>query len=191
MSHHIYTTPGFVVKSSPHQEAGKFFYIFTRELGMVGTIAQGVRLNQSKLRFHVQDYSYSLFSLVRGKEVWRVTGAGEFAGILPEENMKLYAKILSLLERLLPGEEKNERLFEVMDRFHEFLSRGNLAGKAEPVEIATVLRILDCLGYVSKKDLFAKIVETNGLSQEVFEEVKSNKALIIKEINNALKESQL
>jgi len=75
MAHHVYTTEGFLVHSQPSGEAGKFFLVFSRELGMVGATAQGVRLSQSKLRYYTQDFYYGLYSFVRGKDVWRMTGA--------------------------------------------------------------------------------------------------------------------
>src|SRR3954464_15134396 len=101
MAHHIYTTPGFIIHSAPQSESGKYFLVFTRDLGMVGATAQGVRLSQSKLRYYTQDYSFSLFSLVRGKDVWRMVGAKEIEGVgeVREENKKLWVRILTLLRR--------------------------------------------------------------------------------------------
>ncbi len=187
--HHIYTTPTFVIHSSPHGEAGKFFLLFTRDLGMIGATAQGVRLSQSKLRYYTQDFSRSLFSVVRGKEVWRVVGAKEMEEGKRAEigNKKLYARILSLLKRLLPGEEKNEKLFEIMDNFYIYLVENNLEKeKMELVEYATVVRILTCLGYVSHDH-----IPGSHIDEEILEKVTNSKGIIIKEINNGLKESQL
>jgi DNA repair protein RecO len=191
MSHHIYTTPGYIVHSASHGEAGKFFLVFTRDLGMIGATAQGVRLSQSKLRYYVQDFSYGLFSLVRGKEVWRMTGAKEIEGVgeVHEENKKLYVRVLSLLKRLLPGEEKNERLFEVMNNFYNYLNKE--VREKELVEYTTVLRILNHLGYISNKDNLDGVLSNSLLNKEVLDFVKVNKKPILEAINNALKESQL
>jgi recombinational DNA repair protein (RecF pathway) len=52
--HHIYTNPAFIVHSSPYGEAGKFLLLFTKDFGMIGAVAQGIRLTQSKLRYHIQ-----------------------------------------------------------------------------------------------------------------------------------------
>ena len=75
MLHHIYHTEGFVLSGQSVGEANKYFRIFTKDFGMVGAMAQGIRLLQSKLRYSLQDYSYSKISLVRGKQVWRIVGA--------------------------------------------------------------------------------------------------------------------
>jgi|SRR3954470_5728167 DNA repair protein RecO len=191
MAHHIYTTPGFLVHSSPHSEAGKFFLVFTRELGMLGCVAQGVRLSQSKLRYYTQDYSYSLFSLVRGKDVWRMTGAKEIEGIgeIKEENKKLWVQILALLRRLLHGEEQNEKLFEIINNFYNFLTQE--VKEKELVEYLIVFRVLNSLGYISNTSVFFDLISTSEINEQVLKEMKENKDQILKEINNGLKESQL
>ena len=159
---------------------------------MVGATAQGVRLTQSKLRYHAQDYSHGVFSFVRGKEVWRMTGAKEIEGkgeMVDTDNRKLYIRILILLNRLLPGEEKNEKLFEIVERLYNFLV-GDVNSR-ELVEYVTVLRILYSLGYIYNKDTFKNLLEKCDLNEDVFKEVEVLRKEIIKEINEGLRESQL
>lgn len=192
MAHHIYTTPGFLIHSRPSGEAGKFFLVFTRELGMIGARAQGVRLSQSKLRYHTQDYSFGYYSFVRGKDVWRMTGAQKIEGIMEvkKKNMRLYVQILTLLKRLLPGEEKNEHLFEILEVFHTYLGHRDLEKEiGELVECLTVLRILSALGYV--KDQFREIVRGGEIRANILEQVKESKERILKEIHDGLRHSQL
>jgi len=74
----IQTTPGFIIDSRTYGEAGKMLFIFTRDLGLVMAVAQGIRFERSKLRPFTQDYSFGEFSFVRGKEMWRLTSAQEF-----------------------------------------------------------------------------------------------------------------
>lgn len=172
--HHIYTTPAFIVHSAPHGEAGKFLLLFTKDFGMIGAVAQGIRLSQSKLRYHVQDFSFCMVSIVRGKEVWRLTGAHEI-----DQKKKtgiLHIKILKLLRRLLQGEEKNNKLFEIMKDLYQ-TSTDHI--DHEIMECVTILQILNTLGYIPDKDLL------------LIENAKENKAKIIKVINFALSESQL
>jgi len=73
--HQIHTTAGFIIFSRPYGEADKLISIFTRDFGLVTATARGIRLEKSKLRYHAQDYSLGVFSLVRGKEFWRLTSA--------------------------------------------------------------------------------------------------------------------
>ena len=169
----------------PHGEAGKFLLLFTKDFGMIGAVAQGIRLSQSKLRYHIQDFSFCTVSIVRGKEVWRLTGAHE----IEEETVTgiLHIKILKLLRRLLQGEEKNEKLFEIVKELYRTEIK---IEDHEIVECLVVLRILDSLGYISSKDLF-EYFENNKLDENLIKKAKLDKSKIIKVINNALQESQL
>src|SRR5690349_10081885 len=71
----IITTEGFIIDSRPSGEAGKLLYIFTKDHGLVMATAQGIRLEKSKLRYFIQDYSFGVYSFVKGKEYWRLTNA--------------------------------------------------------------------------------------------------------------------
>jgi hypothetical protein len=75
--HHVHTTDGFTIGSKPYGEAGKIVFIYTRDLGFLTAIAQGIRLEKSKLRYSIRDYGFASFSLVHGKEFWRIVGASE------------------------------------------------------------------------------------------------------------------
>ena len=197
MSHHIYTTPGFVVESNAYGEAGKFIYIFTRDLGMVAGVAQGIRLTQSKLRYHAQDFSFANFSLVRGKEIWRIIGAET---VLSEVNdiehssiglvSPLFVRILKILKRLVPGEEKNEALFDVVLAAYNFLK--NSAPADETIaESIIMLRILHQLGYVRTVPTLEPFLIDNSFRPELFAAMTIVKSSAAREINAALKESHL
>lgn len=183
--HHIYTTKAFVIHSTPHGEASKFLILFTRDFGMIGAVAQGVRLSHSKLRYHTQDFSFSNISVVRGKEVWRLTGALE---VHHQKINIVYLKVLKLLRRLLHGEERNEKLFEIIECL--FLYKVE-EYDYESVECITVLRILYILGYVKNTDKFSIFLENNLLNKEIINLFMPLKKEIISVINSALKESQL
>lgn len=75
--HTIHTTPALVVGSKPNGEASKLIFLFTREFGLITAVAQGIRFEKSKLRYCAQDYNLGIFSLVKGKEFWRLVGAEE------------------------------------------------------------------------------------------------------------------
>lgn len=183
--HHIYTTPAFVIHSSPHGEAGKFLLLFTKDFGMIGATAQGIRLAQSKLRYHVQDSSFSNISIVRGKEVWRLTGAHE---LTHEQSTLVHLKILKLLKRLLPGEEKNEKLFEILEELYKNLVQES---DFDNVECLTVLRILNTLGYIRSNEQISPFLSNNLINPEILERFSHIKAKVINIINEGLKQSQL
>ena len=43
MSHTIYNTEGFILKSLNFGEANKYFFIFTKDFGLIKAAAQSVR----------------------------------------------------------------------------------------------------------------------------------------------------
>lgn len=182
--HHIYTTPAFVIHSTPHGEAGKFLLLFTKDFGMIGATAQGVRLSKSKLRSHVQDFSFTNISIVKGKEVWRVTGAHEIAHV---RKTVVHLKILKLLKRLLHGEEKNEKLFEIIEKLYETEIEEM---DFELVECLTVFRTLNRLGYINNKN-FSGFLENDLINNDIISGIRKIKPKIIVIINSALKESHL
>lgn len=183
--HHIYTTPAFVVHSIPQGEASKFLLLFTRDFGMIGATAQGIRLANSKLRYHIQDGGYSNISIVRGKEVWRVTGAHSLSD--SKANI-MHLRILKLLKRLLHGEEKNEDLFNIIN---EIYNSDIETSDFENVECLSVLRILNTLGYIRNTEQIKALLQDNKISRDFLDSISNNKADIVKIINNALLESHL
>jgi DNA repair protein RecO len=201
MSHRIYTTPGFVVGSRPHGEGGKILFIFTAELGQVSSIAQGIRLSKSKLRYHAQDYSLANFSLVRGKDFWRVVGAESMGNEFGDSGKiftstaayGLRVRMLSVLARLLQGEEKNAALFESVHAAYEFLDMPEAKDFIDAAEPVIMLRILHHLGYVRLMPGLAPFLTDNLFTPELFKAMAlpGMKAKAIKEINTALQESHL
>jgi hypothetical protein len=73
--YHKHTTRAFVLSVSPSGEKNHFITLFTREFGMIRAKAQSVRVSDSKLRYALQEYSYIEVSLVKGKDIWRITNA--------------------------------------------------------------------------------------------------------------------
>ncbi len=163
---------------------------------MVGASAQGVRLLRSKLRYHAQDFSYANFSLVRGRDIWRITSAGEAEGSLVRirvhaQYRDLYARVLSLLRRVLAGEEKHERLFDAVASGFDFLLSSGLEGESlRSFECVMVLRILHLLGYIGKAEELEAFLNSEW-SGEVIAEAQGCTKRMVAEINRALQESQL
>ncbi len=207
--HAIHTTPGFIVGSNQYGEADKLISIFTRDMGLVRAVAQGIRLERSKLRYHSNDYSFGVFSLVRGKEVWRLTSAqsgsigaqssvgtqnssielsGDVAAV-----QAFWARIALLLRRFLQGEEANTQLFEVIESCHIFLNTvlSQSTNNLDAIESLVVIRIMHALGYIGDNKEIHSFIYSNDLTLGVCELAMSKKTLINQHINKALKESHL
>ena len=187
--YHIHTSLGFVLSSKPYREADRVYQIFTKEFGLISAIAQGIRFEKSKLRYSINDLQVSNFSLVHGKEFWRIVGA---EAVNQPQNSKRIIVILSklsiLLKRLIHGEEQNEIIFNILAEIANLDI--NDPSLAENIESLSVLQILHQLGYIAKtkdnEDFFAGKVQDLAIDIDV-----TKRKIINQAINSALKNSQL
>ena len=192
--HHIYHTEGVILGSRNYGEAGKCFYIFTRDLGMLYASAQGVRKLSSKLRYVLQDFNYEKVDLVRGKDFWRVTSASKtnaLGGILEDKNkLGIMVNISKLLRRLLAGEDPNGILFADLIKGLHVLEKTEKREELPNVEVILVLRILNNLGYIGGAENLQSLI-TSPFEDELVYQVAKSKRDILNEINKALRETQL
>lgn len=195
MAHHIYHTRGIILGSVPIGESNRFYKIFTEELGLVGASAQSVRKEESKLRYVLQDFSFINVDLVRGKEVWRITSAGEEASFLAIKGdtvrLKLFARMCALLSRLIHGEGREDELF--LDLLGALLFLEQIAIPAEltlSFETLATLRSLVWLGYLDPES-YERFLEPGMWSLEVLNEFEKIRTKVIPAINEALHSSQL
>jgi DNA repair protein RecO len=192
--HHIHHTEGIILDSKNFGETGKYYALFTRDLGMIYASAQGVRKLSSKLRFILQDYSYVKVDLVRGKDFWRITSAQKTNAL--EKITKntgtflVFANISRLLKRLLAGEDPNEALFADFLKGLLVLEKSKDQALLESIEAIIVLRILNNLGYIGENKEIETIIKSPFEENLIFE-VGKKRAKILSEINKALLETSL
>lgn len=191
--HAVHTTPGFIIDSRPYGEAGRVLSMFTRDFGLVTATAQGIRLEKSKLRYHVQEYSLGTFSLVRGQEYWRLTSAqgGEYE--INRESLEMVSRVALILRRLVQGEDPNEALFESVSALFSYVSASKPTSDKilKPLESLTVIRILNALGYVGNEKNLSEFVASDDFTPDLITAAGKNLALVNKTINSALRESHL
>lgn len=193
--HHIYHTHGFVLSSKNKGEANKMLTVYTREMGLIRAMVQGVRLHKSKLRFALQDLSYAKIDFVRGREIWRITSARNI-NTFPlarssRDSLFLIGRISSLIERLCDGEDPNIKIFDDFIQGLYLLDDDNvLKDKIEALEIHLVLRIMDSLGYIGESDMLGDYLG-GEINLQNTESLLREKRSIISHINKALNESQL
>lgn len=192
--HHKYHTEGLILGSSLSGETGKVFFIFTRDLGLLYASAAGIRKMSSKLRYVLQDFSYVKIDLIKGREFWRITSASKTNQleevVKRKDSLKVFARISKLLRRLLPEQESNESLFREVFNGLSALERTKEQEEVNNIEILMVLRILNNLGYIGDNDSFDHLIKS-PFEEELFFEMSKNKLEAIREINKALKETQL
>lgn len=175
-------------------EAGRYYSVFTRDLGMIYATAQGVRKMSSKLRYVLQDFAYVKIDLVQGKDFWRITNASKTNSLEQiaknPETFKIFANIARLLKRLLAGIEPNEDLFRDVLSGLSFLEKSKTKEDLLNIEAIIVLRIINNLGYLGGDETIKTLIKS-PFEQNVIFKVGENRARILSEINKALKETHL
>jgi DNA repair protein RecO (recombination protein O) len=193
--HHIYHTEGFILSSRNVGEANKILTIYTREIGFVKALAQGVRLVKSKLRFALHDFSYTNIDLVRGKDIWRITSATpitSFPLLRREKNsLSIMAQVSKLIEKLCYVEQPNEIIFNKLIQSLYLLDVQYVEeSKREALELYLVLNIMSALGYIGDSKILSNYLE-DSFDVYKIENLLKNKKSIITHINKALNESQM
>jgi DNA repair protein RecO (recombination protein O) len=191
-----YHTEGFLLESFNLGEANKLFLIFTKKLGLLKASARSVRSLKSKLRYGLVNYNYSLLTVIKSKRGWKITGASPTSNVyfnvggFQQRNSLL--KIFTLLKKLVPEEEPNSLLFDVLlESFHCF-QKGKLNNEqCKSLECLTVLRILKNLGYLNYPDDWQSVVEVSELNLPILDRFTFLRKEALFHINRSLKESQL
>ncbi len=185
------------------KESNKIFYCLTPDFGLIRFTAQGIRKNESKLKQSVQDFSYAKIALVYGKNGWILTNSDFIKSYFytlkerdtemgrekayNEEKIKVVAKIFSLIKRMVPEEDSELQIFDLIKNALEFLEKENRTYLIS-FEIGVVAMILKKLGYIDDAELKENFnTEIKLLCGYAIE----NKENLLKKINNAIKESHL
>lgn len=193
--YHIYHTEAFVIGNTAHEEGSRHMHLFTRDLGLVRALAQGIREEKSKLRYSLQPYSHTNVSLVHGK-TWRIVFAHTQSNFLHQfgtasQKSLALIRVLSLVRSLIVGEEKNGELFSILKNGFEFLKNNHTKEEIDAFEHLIVLKMLKNLGYLPSTEDFNAISADAQFSDEMLSRAFSLRAKALRFINTALAESQL
>ena len=177
----------------PSGEDSRLYFILTKDLGFIMAIATGVRLLKSKLRFQLSTFAYIDLELVRGKNIWRIVNAYQ-----RENNMffktpraDIFARLSLLVRRMVHGEEENGKLFEEILETRKLLSEEKFSpAEADQLELVSVARILSSLGYFDGRGKYEEVL-TGRLSRGILPKAAILRGELVRDINSALKESQL
>ena len=190
MAHAVHTTEALVLSSAGVQDADKLFWLFTEDLGLLFASARSVREEKSKLRFALQDLSLTNVSLVRGRGLWRITGAQECgAPRLEHATAQVFGRVAVLARRLIPTDEENVDLFTILCNTRSALVEN--VDSVEVIESVAVARMLYRLGYLTCKDEYRGIVDTVHFDEAIFKKGMKVVRKLIHDINSGLTESQL
>jgi DNA repair protein RecO len=149
MAYVTYITEALVCGTFDRNTADRSYLLFTKEAGMLYAAARSVRVEKSKQRYALQEFSLVKVSLVRGKHSWRIGSIESLNNYYHRAESKQargnVVSIVRLLRRFVKGEEASSELFAFVVDSLETLTREALSTSvAEVVQ----LRIMAYLGYV-------------------------------------------
>lgn len=193
MAYRHYHTVGLVIGHQMKGEANRLYQILTPDFGLIQVLAQGVRLEKSKLRYNLQNYYLANINLIRGREYWRLVGAEKF-GSANSIQINFFRKISSVLLRLIHGEESNPVIFSDLSQAWELLS--DIENKPEVVrledlEIFILIRLLANFGYLALDAVSERIAQPPVFSWPDVFFVVDKRLSLIKDINSSFAASGL
>lgn len=188
----VVVTPGLVLHKRPLGEGSASVFLLTPALGLVRARAQGARLQKSKLRYGLEPLTTGRYSLVRGKQEWRLTGVEEpsrecMRATLPQR--KRLGQVSRLLLRLVLGAQPSPELYQTVRHGFEQLAR--IEQDADAVECVLVLRILGHLGYLPELPLLQPFIESDTFTPELRAQALASHKLLVRLINDSLQATGL
>lgn len=195
MAHRKYATECVVLGAGYVNDADAYLYLFTKSFGYIVAYAAGIRKLSSKLRYGLQRFSYVEVELVRGRNLWKVTGARPIyvpAGILGDEKkMKTAAHTTLFLKRFFVGEDTHNPLFDGFVEGVLFLDRTPLGGsELRLFELLMMVRILFHLGYLRTGKVSDNIIGCRW-DAALLSLVERNEEALRAAVNHAIEHSHL
>lgn len=121
-----YRTSGFIIKKKDVSEADRIFTIFTKDFGKIKVSGKAIRKISSKLRGGIDMVSLSEIEFIQGKNHKTLTDSvvlENFKGIKDNlVKLRIAYKIAEVLNNLIKGEEKDERIWELLNETFEKLN---------------------------------------------------------------------
>ncbi len=188
MSYDKYTTEALILKSYENGENDLAYKVFTYDFGIIFVHAKSVRKINSKLRMKLNVNNFCLITLVKGKELWRVTGVEEMNNIKKDQNR--LAILCECISRFIPIEKSQKKLFEKLKNI--VIDESNVL-EISKFKILIYYIVLVDTGYADAKIIGAKdIDEYKSFSvSDLYTHFSLNEKYIIDHVIYVLKHSML
>lgn len=187
-----YFTEALVLSHREYGEADRIYTLYTREFGLVRARASSVRSAHSKMRYGLQSLSCAHVALVRGKRGWRLAGAAETRGLVGASQLgiRTFARVASLVERLVHGEEEHAYLYTALYEAHSSLLAPSCPA-APSIELVCAARMLFALGYLSPEATESALFTHTLYVPEELTAVEERRGALLESVNRALAAAQL
>lgn len=202
MSYELYQTEGIILDYKNIGEADRIFSVFTKDFGRIELFAKGARLLKSKLRCHLDLFSYLRLSFINGKECWRMVDAQKIYvwKKISKFSFKVFAagQSAALLNRMIKGEEKDFRLWSLIKSTFIFLDEELERPDLREFKMIFAFRLFFELGYVdyksgffNKKKILARLLKNQSWDSSLLKEANKNRLFFQQTIKNAFEASGL
>lgn len=147
-----YKTQAFVLREIERGESDKVFTVFTRNFGRLEILGKAIRKIKSKLRAGVPLFSKTEIEFIQGSNFKILTDASiieDFENIKKHTgNLRTALKITEILNELIRGQERDEKIWQLFSQVLQVLNNGKLTSYGrELLYYYFVLRLLRVLGY--------------------------------------------
>lgn len=119
-------TEGIILSEIRFKETSKILKVYTKKLGKISIMAQGAYRPKSQLIATTQPFAQVEFHLRPGRNMYYISQADlmeSFYSIRENMDRLTYGfYILELLEKSVPEEEENEKLFFLLEKGLQYLS---------------------------------------------------------------------
>ena len=113
-----YRTQGIVLEKKDWKEADQFFTIYTKDFGKIRVLGKGIRKISSKLRSGVDVFYFSEIEFIQGRNYKTLVDAvliDKFKNLRNDlEKMVIVYKILEVFDELIKGQERDERVWNLL-----------------------------------------------------------------------------
>jgi hypothetical protein len=186
MSIEKYTTESLVVSITDIGESDAIFKLYTRDFGLIYAKQNSLR-KSVKLRQHLILGRITNVTLVKGKEYWRITGAGEKVLGGFNVNKDLAFRLINMLNRFIQLESKNIKLY---DRLIYFCTAPNLDNDTCRLIMLSIIMIVG--GFMDSRSLDMEIEEfVNATPDEIYIKTVLNRDRVVSNLRDSVNSSML
>ena len=167
MSNRQYITKAIVCGSVHNMTSDKSYLLFTQDLGMLWATARSVRMEKSKQRYALQDFSIIRVSLVQGKSVWRIGSVeavnNPFFNASTREVRGGISFVIKTVRKYIQGSGASKQIFtDTCDVIDLFLEEPDIS-KVQLYQQIFLLRTLYELGYIKKTATLKPLLDSSTI----------------------------
>lgn len=160
MSIEKYTTEAFILREYPQDENDFVYKVWTKDFGIIFVLARSIRKINAKLRMNAKKNEFLNMTLVKGRDVWRLTGVEEIKENLGTSQYFSEIKLLisETINRFLEEKKTYKKLFEKL-KFLTICSNGLTQMDPFKLKILIYYLVLVDTGYADAKVIGVKDIE--------------------------------